>query len=254
MDAGDAGLLFGAAGLGGALNSVAGGGSFLTFPALIFAGVDPICANATSTVALWPGSVASSLGYRKELRAEGANLRWLAALSALGGLIGAITLIETPQELFEHLLPFLLLLATLVFSFGDRLRARLESATVSRPVVAGLQLLIAIYGGYFGGGMGLMMLAAFTFLGMTQIHRMNALKSALGVVINGTAVATFAIAGKVEWTSAAVMVVGAALGGFAGASLARKVAPAKMRAVVVVIGWVMTAWFFWRAFGGAAQR
>ena len=184
MDAGEAGLLFSAAGLGGALNSVAGGGSFLTFPALIFAGVAPICANATSTIALWPGSVASSLGYREELRAEAANLRWLSALSALGGLIGAVTLIETPRELFERLLPFLLLLATLVFTFGDRLRSGLGSTVVSRPVVAGVQLLIAIYGGYFGGGMGMMMLAAFAFLGMTQLHRMNALKSALGVVIN----------------------------------------------------------------------
>src|SRR5690349_573456 len=119
MDAGEAGLLFGAAALGGALNSVAGGGSFLTFPALIFAGVNPISANATSTVALWPGSVASSVGYREELKAEAGNLRWLAVLSAAGGLAGALTLISTPKEVFERLLPFLLLLATLVFTFGD---------------------------------------------------------------------------------------------------------------------------------------
>ena len=248
MDLVQAGLLFSAAVLGGALNSVAGGGSFITFPALIFAGVTPISANATSTVALWPGSLASSVGYRVELRAERANLRWLSALSALGGLVGAVTLIETPRELFERLLPFLLLLATLVFTFGDALRARLGSATLSRPAVAAAQLLIAIYGGYFGGGMGLMMLAAFTFLGMTELHRMNALKSALGVVINGIAVAAFTLAGKVEWASAGVMVAGAALGGFAGASLARRVEPSKLRPVVVVIGWAITSWFFWRAF------
>lgn len=251
MDVGEAALLFGAAVAGGALNSVAGGGSFLTFPALIFVGVNPISANATSTVALWPGSVASSFGYRQELQAEASNLRWLAALSAVGGLIGALTLIETPKELFERLLPFLLLLATLVFTFGDALRARMGATVLSRPAVAAVQLGIAIYGGYFGGGMGLMMLAAFTFLGMTELHRMNALKSALGVVINGIAVATFAATGKVAWAPAGVMVLGAALGGFAGASLARRVAPARMRPVVVGLGWLMTAWFFWRAYSTA---
>ena len=249
MDAAQAGLLFGAAALGGALNSVAGGGSFLTFPALVFTHVNPISANATSAVALWPGSVASALGYRKELQAEGGNLRLLAALSAVGGLIGALTLIATPTKIFETLIPFLMLLATLVFTFGDRVRTRMMAQPASRPAVAAVQLGIAIYGGYFGGGMGLMMLAAFTFLGMTQLHRMNALKSALGVIINGMAVLTFAVSGKVEWTFAAVMVIGAALGGFGGAALARRVAPAMLRPVVVLLGWGMTAWFFWRAFG-----
>jgi uncharacterized membrane protein YfcA len=250
MDAGDAALLLAAAAAGGTLNSVAGGGSFLTFPALIVAQVDPISANATSTVALWPGSLASSLGYREELAVEAPRLRWLAALSALGGLIGAVTLIETPKALFTAVLPFLLLLATLVFTFGERLRARLTSGGAPpRGLVAGLQLLISIYGGYFGGGMGLMMLAAFTFLGMTEIHRMNGLKSALGVVINGVAVIAFALGGKVEWAAAGVMVVGASIGGFAGASLARRVAPRKIRPLVVGIGWAMTGWFFWRAYG-----
>jgi uncharacterized membrane protein YfcA len=249
MDAVEAGLLFSAAALGGALNSVAGGGSFLTFPALIFAGIEPISANATSTVALWPGSVASSLGYRVELKAEAANLRWLAALSALGGLLGALTLIGTPKELFERLLPFLLLLATVVFTFGDALRARMKAGPLPRPVVAALQLAISIYGGYFGGGMGMMMLAAFTFLGMTELHRMNALKSALGVVINGVAVAAFVAAGKIAWVPAGVMVVGAVVGGFGGAFLARKVPPARLKPAVVLLGWAMTSWFFWRAFG-----
>lgn len=249
MDAGEAALLFAAAVGGGALNSVAGGGSFLTFPALVFVHVTPIAANATSTVALWPGSVASAVGYRKELQDEGAHFKWLAALSALGGLIGSVTLIATPTRVFDLLVPFLMLLATLVFSFGEKLRAQLASKVAPRPLVLLVQLLIAIYGGYFGGGMGLMMLAAFTFLGMTELHRMNALKSALGVLINGVAVATFVVSGKIAWEPAGVMVLGAVLGGFGGASLARKVAPAKVRPVVVAIGWGMTAAFFWRQFG-----
>jgi uncharacterized membrane protein YfcA len=246
MDAAQQGLLFGAAALGGALNSVAGGGSFLTFPALVFTGVQPISANATSTVALWPGSLASAVGYREELKAEGANLRWLAALSAAGGLIGALVLIETPKELFANLLPFLLLLATVVFTFGDRLRARLQGAAPSRGLVAAVQLAISIYGGYFGGGMGLMMLAAFTFLGISGIHRMNGLKSALGVIINGVAVVTFVVAGQIDWHAAPLMIAGAAVGGFGGASLARRIEPGKLKPVVIAIGWAMTAWFFWR--------
>jgi uncharacterized protein len=249
MDAGEAALLFGAAVAGGALNSVAGGGSFLTFPALIFTHADAITANATSTVALVPGSLASAFGYRDELKSEGKNLKWLAAISAGGGLVGSLTLIATPSTVFNTLVPFLMLLATLVFTFGDLLRARMLGKPAPRPVVFGVQLAIAIYGGYFGGGMGLMMLAAFTFLGMTDLHRMNALKSALGVLINGVAVVVFAVSGKVSWAPAGVMVLGAIAGGFAGASLARKVAAAKVRPVVVAIGWAMTAAFFWRQFG-----
>ncbi len=246
MDAGEAALLFGAAFAGGALNSVAGGGSFLTFPALIFTHVEPITANATSTVALWPGSLASAVGYRNELKSERDKLKWLAALSGIGGLIGAVTLIATPISIFERVVPFLMLLATVVFTFGERLRVMMAAKVASRAAVATVQLLIAIYGGYFGGAMGLMMLAAFTFFGMTHLHRMNALKSALGVLINGVAVLIFFLGGKIAWAPAAVMVVGAVLGGFGGAWTARKVDTNKVRPVVIAIGWAMTAVFFWR--------
>lgn len=249
MDAGHAALLFGAAFAGGALNSVAGGGSFLTFPALVFTGGNPISANATSTVALWPGTCASAVGYRSELKAEGAQLKWLAGLSALGGLIGSLTLIATPTRVFDVLVPFLMLVATLVFTFGERLRARLSAKPAGRPVVAFAQLLIAIYGGYFGGGMGLMMLAAFTLYGMTDLHRMNALKAGLGLLINGLAVAVFAISGQIAWLPAGVMIAGAIAGGFGGASLARKVDPKKVKPFVVAIGWIVTTGFFYKAFG-----
>ncbi len=241
-------LLFGAAFGGGALNSVAGGGSFLTFPALLFAGVPPLSANATSTVALWPGSVASTLGYRRELKGELGRLKVMLPLSLLGGLVGAVTLVRTPQDVFVYLIPFLLLVGTVVFTFGERLNRRLGGHARGTAGVAVLQLLIAIYGGYFGGGMGLMMLAAFTLWGMTQIHEMNALKSALGVAINGIAIVAFVVAGQVDPAPAGVMVVGAAAGGFGGAWLARRYDAKKVRPLVVALGWAMTAVFFWRTF------
>jgi uncharacterized membrane protein YfcA len=147
---------------------------------------------------------------------------------------------------FEAMVPFLLLVATLIFTFGDAVRARVKVG--SRTSVVVLQVVIAIYGGYFGGGMGLMMLAAFTLMGMTDIHRMNALKSALGALINGAAVVTFALAGIVQWGPAALMVAGSIAGGFGGAVMARRVDPKRVKLVVIVLGWVLTAAFFYRTF------
>ncbi len=228
----------------GALNSVAGGGSFLSFPALVLTGVPALNANATSTVALWPGSVTSTFGYRTELAAERERLSWLAAVSLGGGAAGALLLLWTPVRVFEGLVPFLLLAATLVFTFGDSVRKRLTLA--SRGAVTVAWAAIAVYGGYFGGGMGLLMLAALTLLGMTDIHRMNALKSALGVLVNGVAVAIFAVAGAVQWAEAGLMVIGSMAGGYAGARLARRVEPKRVRSAVVVMGWALTAAFFYR--------
>lgn len=239
-------LPFGAALLGGALNSVAGGGSFLTFPALIFAGVPPLAANATSTVALWPGSVASTVGYRRELVSQRQRLMVMLPLSLLGGLIGAVTLVRTPPELFVRLVPFLLLGATLIFTFGDRINRSVGGRARGAIAVGALQLFISIYGGYFGGGMGLMMLAAFTLWGMTHLHEMNALKSALGVAINGVAIVAFTIAGQIQWQHGAVMIAGAIIGGFGGAWLARRYDSKKVKPLVILLGWAMTAVFFVR--------
>jgi len=239
----DLALLVAAAFGAGALNSIAGGGSFLSFPALVFTGVPAIEANATSTVALWPGSLAATLGYRVELRAERERLIWLSAVSLGGGIAGALLLLLTPVRVFEGLVPFLLLIATLVFSFGDRLRA---GRAASRPVVVVLWGLISIYGGYFGGGMGLMMLAALTLAGLTDIHRMNALKSALGTLVNGAAVAVFVVAGAVQWTQAGPMILGAIAGGYLGARLAKRFDSKRVRPVVVLLGWTLTVAFFYR--------
>ncbi len=241
--------LLGAAFLAGALNAVAGGGSFFTVPALIVAGVSPVVANATSTVALWPGSLASAWGYRREVAAERRMAVELSLVSAVGGVAGALLLVWTPADVFLRLLPFLLLAATLFFTFGPRIRAALGAhggERSGRGAALALQALIAVYGGYFGGGMGLMMLAAFALMGMTDIHRMNGLKSLLGALINGLAVATFIVARVVDWSIVLPMVVGAIAGGYLGASVARRLPAVHVRRFVIAVGWAMTVAFFVR--------
>ncbi len=239
----------GASLLAGALNAVAGGGSFFTVPSLIFLGVSPVVANATSTVALWPGSLASGWGYRREVKAERKTALELSLVSAVGGVAGALLLVWTPADVFLRLLPFLMLAATLFFTFGPRIRAALgaRGGEESRrwPALV-LQAIIAVYGGYFGGGMGLMMLAAFALMGMTDIHRMNGLKSLMGALINGLAVGTFIVARVVDWTIVLPMVAGAIAGGYLGATVARRLPGVYVRRFVIAVGWAMTVAFFVR--------
>jgi uncharacterized membrane protein YfcA len=246
-------LLFCASALAGALNSVAGGGSFLSFPALLFAGVPPIVANATNAVALWPAGVASAVAYRKDLHTPRRTLLILGAASLAGGLAGALLLLKTPDQTFLRQLPWLLLAATLLFSAGPTVTKwlrREDEAGAAALVVTGLvQLVIGLYGGYFGGGMGILMLASMSILGMTEIHTMNGLKAVLGVLINGIAVLAFVVDGAVAWSPGFVMIVGGTLGGYAGASIARKLAPSWVRRFVLAIAWGMTAYFFVRPYG-----
>ena len=247
-------LLFVAAVAGGSLNSVAGGGSLLTFPTLLFVGVPAIQANATSAVALWPGTVASAAAYREDLRSARRHLLPFSVSSFLGGLLGALLLLRTSPGTFQDLVPWLLLAATLVFTFGGAVIARLRRgrerpahASPSRASsVAGFlaQLLIATYGGFFGGGMGIMMLATYTALGMQDIHAMNGLKNWCASCINAVAVVTFAAAGVVWWPQALVMLAGAVAGGYFGAVWARKVDPLLVRRFVIVLGFAMSAYFF----------
>lgn len=242
-------LLFLAAAVGGALNSVAGGGSFVAFPALLFAGVAPVPANATNTIALWPGSVASAVAYRRELGEERRLLLPLGLAALVGGLGGSLLLLHTSEHTFVVLIPWLLLFATVLFSFGGRVSRRLvEDAHAPIAVAVAAQLAISVYGGYFGGGMGIMMLAVLSLLGMTHIHRMNALKTVLGALINGAAVVAFIVYGAVVWSAGAVMVLGGITGGYAGATVARRVDPRYVRALVMVIAWGMTAYFFVRTY------
>jgi uncharacterized membrane protein YfcA len=250
----NASWLFVAAVLAGAMNSVAGGGSFVSFPTLIFTGVPPIPANATSTVALWPGSAASVWAYRKQFPRNARLLVPLTLSSLAGGLAGALILLHTPQATFMHLVPYLFLVATLLFTFGKRLSGWMGmhlkiSGALSWPVIGGAalaQLFIAVYGGFFGGGIGILMLALLAMIRMENIHSMNALKSLLAAAINGAAVVTFVVAGAVFWPQAILMIVGSIIGGFGGASLAQKLDPRLVRGFVIVVGFSMTAYFLWR--------
>ena len=237
-------FLFFAAVFAGALNAVAGGGSFICLPALIYAGVPPVSANATCAFAMWPGSLSSTFGYRHELTTTGRWLTILGAVSLLGGLIGAVLLVRTSDTAFLRLLPWLMLMAATTFTFGGRL----PTSGHPRPTVAValLQLAIAVYGGYFGGGMGIMMLATMTFAGMTDIHEMNALKSVLAVAINGVAIVEFIAAGVIAWQPGIIMVAGAIAGGYLGASSARKLDPLWVRWFIIVVAWIMTVYFFVR--------
>jgi uncharacterized membrane protein YfcA len=238
----------------GALNSVAGGGSFFSFPALLFTGVPPIVANATNTIAVWPGSVASVTAYRKEFTAPPQLLMILASASLLGGLFGALLLLKTPESVFVGLIPYLLLLATLLFTFGGQLTAYLRSRRGNQTTspwltwlgVGLIQLVIATYGGYFGGGIGILMLASLSLIGMTNIHTMNALKTLLAVLINGIAVVAFILAKVVLWPQAILMIVGAVLGGYFGAYYAQRIDPRWVRWFVSLVGFGMTIYFFVR--------
>lgn len=256
MSVAQAALLFAVALVAGALNSVAGGGSFLSFPTLIFTGVPAIQANATNTVALWPGAVASAGAYRKELTGQRASLLLLGGVSVVGGVAGAILLLHTPKGTFTRLIPFLLLFATLLFAFGRQIAAALRTrmdATHDNPRrlrvgVVLLQLVISVYGGFFGGGIGILMLASLALIGMENLHAMNAVKTVLASCINGVAVVTFIIAGAVFWPQALVMIVGSVTGGYGGASVARKLPPAGIRWFVIAVGLGMSVVFFIQQF------
>lgn len=239
--------LFGASLVGGALNSVAGGGSFFTWPALVGAGIGKVAANATSTVALWPGSVGSALGFRSALRSQKQLLWPLGLASALGGGLGAWLLLHTSEAQFAQLVPWLLGLATALFAASPRLvpwlRSRAGGRLASVPVLIAVQLVISIYGGYFGGGMGIVMLAAFALLGITDLATANGLKAVLGSLINGVAVAEFAVSGRVEWSLALLMATAAAAGGYGGARVAQKVPAAWIRGLVLTTGTLLTLRF-----------
>jgi uncharacterized membrane protein YfcA len=243
-------LLFAAGAVGGAINAVAGGGSFLVFPSLLLVGIPPVAANATTAVALWPAGVASTIAYRKDLPTGRKQIILLSVASAVGGTLGAMVLLRTSDETFTKILPLLMFTASAVFTAGPRLQQARTRAQL--PLAAGVlvQLLIASYGGYFGGGMGILMLATFTLMGMTHLHAMNGLKTVLSVFINGAANVAFFVAHKVVLSVVLPVAIGSIVGGFGAAALARKVDPKKVRMFVLVFAWGLTAWFFVRAFLG----
>lgn len=241
-------LLFLAALGGGAMNAVAGGGTFLTFPSLTFSGLSLLAANATSTVALWPGTITSAIALRQQWATYRQRLIGLLGISLVGGLIGALLLLRIPSDALGRIFPYLLLTATLLFAFKSRIE---QGGAVSRAAPSWLQTVVlfgvAVYGGFFGGGMGIMFMATFSLLGMPDLHHANALKVLMTVVVNGISVITFVVVGVVVWPSALVMVGGSILGGYLGAHYAKRVSPARLRQIIVTIGLVLTAYFFWRA-------
>ena len=243
-------LLALAAFVAGTMNAIAGGGTFVTFPALIFAGIPSIVANASNSVALFPASFASAWAYRNDFQKfEGVSLKAMIAVSIVGGAIGAALLLVTPQTTFDGLVPWLLLAATLIFSFGPKLTPLLRKVfTLSAGAVRCIQFLVAIYGGYFGGAMGIVMLAVYSLFGLTNIHAMNATKSVMAGVINGIAVVLFIAAGKIAWTETGVMLATALLGGYLGARAARRMNPVHLRWGVVGISVTVTAVFFVRQY------
>lgn len=248
----DAVLLFLAGTWAGAVNAIAGGGSFVSFPVLLFTGVPAVAANATNTFALWLGVTASGGAYRRRLNVSRRVAIPLIAASIAGGLLGALLLIRTPAETFLRVIPWLMLAATLLFAFGKYLTAFLAagiSREASNGAVAGasvFELFVAIYGGYFGGGIGIMNLAMFATLGMTDIHAMNALKVVLSSTTNGIATGTFVVAKAIFWPQAMVMTVGAILGGYFSAHYAQRLPQAWIRKFVILVGCGMSAYFFIR--------
>jgi uncharacterized protein len=247
-------FLFFAGMIGGALNAVAGGGSFVAFPALLFTGVPPVQANATNTVALWIGTTASGGAYRNRLHISRRVMVPLVATSVAGGLIGAFLLIKTPAHTFLRVLPWLMLSATLLFAFGKHLTSRFsgglehEASTAALAFASLFELVVAVYGGYFGGGLGIMNLAMLAALGMTDIHAMNALKVVLGAIINGVAVVTFIAAHAIYWPEGIVTTVGAVIGGYSAAHFAQKLPQTWIRSFVILVGTGMTIYFFVRAY------
>jgi uncharacterized membrane protein YfcA len=239
---------------GGFMNALAGGGTLLTFPTLVLLGVPAIRANATSTVALLPGAMASIFGYRRDVATHRAWLKTLFVPSLLGGAFGSWLLLATPERTFAGLAPYLVLFATLLFLVqavrGHAPTAEPAAASLDRRrwIVASLgQLAIAVYGGYFGAGIGILMLATLGFMGLTDIHAMNGLKNFFGICINLVAAGYFIARGAVDWPLAIVMLVGAVVGGYAGARFARSIGREKARVAVVVIGFAITLLLFWRA-------
>jgi uncharacterized protein len=254
-------LLFATAFIAGGLNAVAGGGSFISFPTLIFTGVSPIAANATNNTALWVAGLASAGAYRRDLDVERRSMLILSIVSLVGGLLGSIALLYTSADVFKKLIPYLLLLATCVFIFGESFKQWLQSFVgVASPLenransaqppqliyLVTAQLLISIYGGFFGAGIGILMLATLTFFNIKNIHAMNALKSFLATCINGIAIVPFLFAGIIAWQQAILMAVGGALGGYFIANFARQIPSIIVRRFVSIVAVSMTTYFFIR--------
>lgn len=251
--------LFVAGMIAGAINSVAGGGTLISFPSLIAFGIPSIVANATNTAVVWPGTVSSALAYRQDLTRRRSLLLTLLIPSFIGGILGAVVLVVTPEETFARIVPLLILFATALFAASDWIKQLIGGQQASPRGGErlnwlsgiwgfGFQLFVATYGGYFGAGMGILMLASLSLMGLRDVHRMNALKTVLGSAINGVALVYFIIRGLVLWRLAVMMGIGAIIGGYAGARLAKRVNQRALRVFIILVGLVVSTWLFVKAF------
>ena len=231
----------------GTQNTLAGGGSFITFPALMLAGLDPLAANITSTAALFPNQITSAVTGRKLAGGIGEiSLKKLLIISVLGGIVGALLLLNTPVTFFAHLVPWLVLFATTVFAWGTLRKKPLHAVSfVSNRALITSQFLIGIYGGYFGGGIGFLMLAVLTVAGQ-QVRMAAATKNILAMAMNASAVALFVFSGQVHWHAAIALAIGGIGGAFAGNYLLHRVSAKLLRGFVILVGIILTTWLFLR--------
>ncbi|QDF96299.1 permease [Azoarcus sp. DD4] len=241
----------------GAVNSIAGGGTFFSFPALLAVGVPPVVANASNSVSLWPGSLAGAWAFRRELARFSRSLPLLSVVAFIGGIAGGLLLLATSNAAFSALIPWLLLVATVLFAFSAQISALVKKlkpapkAADERHVGPGgyvFQLGVSIYGGFFGAGMGILMLAALAIQGFKDVHEINALKNWLSAVIYSVAVGTFVIANAVSWPHTLVMLVTGTAGGYLGAAVARRIPARLLRYFIIATGTVLTAYYFSKTF------
>ena len=242
--------------LAGAINSIAGGGTLLTFPALL-AVLSPVMANGTSTVALVPGSLAGAWGYRQDVQHPPRLLWWLFGPSLVGGLIGTILVTRTDEHYFEMAVPWLILLASALFSLQPLVAKMTKNQAVASTtdysrrqliLLSCAQFLVGIYGGYFGAGIGILMLSALAYMGLRDVHEMNALKTILAVLMNGVAAIWFTMEGKVNWSYALPMAISAIAGGYIGARLSLRFKSASVRKFVIVVGFALSVFYFYKLY------
>ena len=249
-----AGLVLAAA-AGGAINAVAGGGTLVTFPTLLFFGTPAVVANATSTLALVVGTSGSIYGFRKYLAPIKFWLWRFLPVSVLGGLLGSVLLTHTSNQTFAKLVPFLILFATVLFLLQGVFRRAIhlgdqhsQAGNLSLWGAMLFQFAVSVYGGYFGAGIGILMLAALGFIGLTDIHEMNTLKTSLGSLINAVAAVWFIFAGLIDWPRAGLMTLGSVLGYYAGAYYSQRISQQRVRQIVTLIGFVLSAVTFYQQF------
>ncbi|HDZ57925.1 MAG TPA: sulfite exporter TauE/SafE family protein [Pseudomonas xinjiangensis] len=242
----------------GAMNALAGGGTFFSFPALLAVGIPPVTANATNAVALWPASLSTAVALRRELRTLPMRtfLVPIAIAAAVGGLMGGLLLLVTSDQAFYRLIPWLLLLATLLFTFSKSINLAVMRLSKGQPDHERLspvgffcQILVSLYGGFFGAGMGIMMIASLAISGRTQVLEINAIKSLLSSVIYSVAAVTFIIAGAIHWPAMWIMLIGTISGGYCGGLFARALPDLWLRWLVVAIGWGLSLFYFYSVYG-----